>query len=34
LLTKFIGLEVIEKKEEINKGLMNTFKGKMKSNGL
>ena len=32
LLTKFIGLEVIEKKEEINKGLMNTFKGKMKSN--
>ena len=32
LLTKFIGLEVIEKKEEINKGLMNDFKSKMKSN--
>ena len=32
LLTKFIGLEIIEKKEEINKGLMNDFKSKMKSN--
>ena len=32
LLTKFIGLEVIEKKEEINKRLMTDFKSKMKSN--
>ena len=32
LLTKFIGLEVIEKKEEINKILMSDFKSKMKSN--
>tara|TARA_R100000697_G_scaffold123513_1_gene156553 strand:- start:9972 stop:12353 length:2382 start_codon:yes stop_codon:yes gene_type:complete len=32
LLTKFIGLEIIEKKEEINKGLMTDFKSKMKSN--
>ena len=32
LLTKFIGLEVIEKKEDINKGLMSDFKSKMKSN--
>jgi len=32
LLTKFIGLEVIEKKEEINKSLMTDFKSKMKSN--
>jgi len=32
LLTKFIGLEVIEKKEEINKTLMSEFKSKMKSN--
>ena len=32
LLTKFIGLEVIEKKEEINKSLMSEFKSKMKSN--
>ena len=32
LLTKFIGLEIIEKKEEINKGLMSEFKSKMKSN--
>ena len=32
LLTKFIGLEVIEKKEDINKSLMTDFKGKMKSN--
>ena len=32
LLTKFIGLEVIEKKEEINKELMNNFKSQMKSN--
>ena len=32
LLTKFIGLEVIERKEEINKGLMNDFKSRMKSN--
>jgi len=32
LLTKFIGLEVIEKKEEINKRLMSDFKSKMKSN--
>jgi DNA repair exonuclease SbcCD ATPase subunit len=32
LLTKFIGLEVIEKKEEINKTLMSDFKSKMKSN--
>ena len=31
LLTKFIGLEVIEKKEEINKSLMSDFKSKMKS---
>lgn len=31
-LTKFIGLEVIEKKEEINKSLMSEFKSKMKSN--
>jgi DNA repair exonuclease SbcCD ATPase subunit len=32
LLTKFIGLEVIEKKEDINKSLMSEFKSKMKSN--
>ena len=32
ILTKFIGLEVIEKKEEINRELMNNFKSKMKSN--
>jgi DNA repair exonuclease SbcCD ATPase subunit len=32
LLTKFIGLEVIEKKEVINKSLMSDFKSKMKSN--
>jgi DNA repair exonuclease SbcCD ATPase subunit len=32
LLTKFIGLEVIEKKEEINKSLMSDFKSKMKCN--
>jgi DNA repair exonuclease SbcCD ATPase subunit len=32
LLTKFIGLEIIEKKEEINKSLMSDFKSKMKSN--
>lgn len=32
LLTKFIGLEVIEKKEEINKTMMSDFKSKMKSN--
>jgi DNA repair exonuclease SbcCD ATPase subunit len=32
LLTKFIGLEIIEKKEEINKSLMSEFKSKMKSN--
>jgi len=32
LLTKFIGLEVIEQKEEINKKLMGDFKSKMKSN--
>mgnify|MGYP003630790563 FL=1 len=32
LLTKFIGLEVIEKKEDINKSLMSDFKSKMKSN--
>jgi DNA repair exonuclease SbcCD ATPase subunit len=32
LLTKFIGLEVIERKEEINKRLMSDFKSKMKSN--
>ena len=32
LLTKFIGLEVIEKKETINKDLMSNFKKKMKSN--
>lgn len=32
LLTKFIGLEVIEKKETINKDLMSSFKKKMKSN--
>ena len=32
LLTKFIGLEVIEKKEDINRALMTDFKGKMKSN--
>ena len=32
LLTKFIGLEVIEKKEDINKALMSDFKSKMKSN--
>ena len=32
LLTKFIGLEVIEKKEDINKVLMSDFKSKMKSN--
>ena len=32
LLTKFIGLEVIEKKEDINKSLMTDFKSKMKSN--
>jgi DNA repair exonuclease SbcCD ATPase subunit len=32
LLTKFIGLEIIEKKEDINKGLMSEFKSKMKSN--
>ena len=32
LLTKFIGLEVIEKKEVINKTLMSDFKSKMKSN--
>ena len=32
LLTKFIGLEVIEKKEDINKSLTTDFKGKMKSN--
>ena len=32
LLTKFIGLEVIEKKEDINKTLMSDFKSKMKSN--
>lgn len=32
LLTKFIGLEVIEKKEEINKSMMSDFKSKMKSN--
>ena len=32
LLTKFIGLEVIEKKEDINRSLMSDFKNKMKSN--
>lgn len=32
LLTKFVGLEVIEKKEEINKKKMNEFKNSMKSN--
>tara|TARA_R110000824_G_scaffold391868_1_gene589959 strand:+ start:1987 stop:4368 length:2382 start_codon:yes stop_codon:yes gene_type:complete len=32
ILTKFIGLEVIEKKEEINRELMNNFKSQMKSN--
>jgi DNA repair exonuclease SbcCD ATPase subunit len=32
LLTKFVGLEVIEKKEEINKKKMNEFKTAMKSN--
>ena len=32
LLTKFIGLEIIEKKEDINKPLMSEFKSKMKSN--
>jgi DNA repair exonuclease SbcCD ATPase subunit len=32
LLTKFIGLEIIEKKEDINKTLMSEFKSKMKSN--
>ena len=32
LLTKFIGLEVIEKKEDINRALMSDFKNKMKSN--
>jgi len=32
LLTKFIGLEVIEKKEDINRSLMTDFKNKMKSN--
>jgi DNA repair exonuclease SbcCD ATPase subunit len=32
LLTKFIGLEVIEKKEEINKSLMSDFKSNMRSN--
>jgi hypothetical protein len=32
LLTKFIGLEIIEKKEEINKNMMSEFKSKMKSN--
>jgi DNA repair exonuclease SbcCD ATPase subunit len=32
LLTKFIGLEGIEKKEVINKTLMSDFKSKMKSN--
>ena len=32
LLTKFIGLEVIEKKESINKEMMSNFKKKMKSN--
>jgi len=32
LLTKFIGLEIIEKKEEINKTMMSDFKSKMKSN--
>jgi len=32
MLTKFIGLEVIEKKEDINKSLMSDFKSKMKSN--
>ena len=32
LLTKFIGLEVIEKKEDINRSLMSDFKSKMKSN--
>jgi DNA repair exonuclease SbcCD ATPase subunit len=32
LVTKFIGLEVIEKKESINKDLMSNFKKKMKSN--
>ena len=32
LLTKFIGLEVIEKKEDINRSLMLDFKNKMKSN--
>jgi DNA repair exonuclease SbcCD ATPase subunit len=32
LLTKFIGLEPIEKKEDINKKMMADFKSKMKSN--
>lgn len=32
LLTKFIGLEVIENKESINKELMSSFKKNMKSN--
>jgi DNA repair exonuclease SbcCD ATPase subunit len=32
LLTKFIGLDPIEKKEEINKKMMADFKSKMKSN--
>jgi DNA repair exonuclease SbcCD ATPase subunit len=32
LLTKFVGLEVIEKKEEINKKKMSEFKSSMKSN--
>ena len=32
ILTKYIGLEVIEKKEDINKTLMSEFKSKMKSN--
>jgi DNA repair exonuclease SbcCD ATPase subunit len=32
LLTKFVGLEVIEKKEDINKKKMSEFKSSMKSN--
>ena len=32
LLTKFIGLEVIEQKEAINKKMMSDFKSSMKSN--
>jgi DNA repair exonuclease SbcCD ATPase subunit len=32
LLTKFVGLEAIERKEKVNKTMMSDFKSKMKSN--